>query len=59
MNRKKGVSLRIKSFIVIIIMAVALCIAAAALSASSFHNTNDKLFKSHSEDIAAAAAANL
>ena len=59
MNRKnKGLSLKVKSFILIIIMAVILSFAAAALSTFIFSKTNDDLFKTHSEDIASTAAAN-
>ena len=57
-RRKKFLSLKFKSFIIIIIMGVVFSAAAAVLSSVRFSETNDSLFKAHSEDIASTAAAN-
>lgn len=56
--RKKGLSLKIKSVIIILVMSVILCGVAIFTSAYTFSDTNEKSFKDHANDIAYTAAVN-
>ena len=56
---KKGLSLKFKSFIIIVIMSVILCGVAVIVSAFTFSDTNEKDFKEHADDIAHTAAVNI
>ena len=57
--RKKGLSLKVKSVIIVLIMSVILCGVAIFTSAYSFSDTNENGFKDHANDIAYTAAANI
>lgn len=56
---KKGLSLKIKSLIIILVMSVILCGVAIFTSAYRFSETNEASFKGHANDIAYTAAANI
>ena len=58
MERKKRLSLKFKSVIIIVLMAVVLCSAAVLMSAFRFSTTNEGAFKDRCRDIASTAAAN-
>ena len=58
MSHKKGLSLKIKSFVGKLVMSVVFCAAAVAASTYVFSDTNESLFKKHAENIAYTAAAN-
>lgn len=55
---KKGLSLKIKSVIFVLVMSVILCGVAVTVSAYTFSDTNENSYKDHARDIAYTAAAN-
>lgn len=57
--RKKGLSLKVKSVIIILIMSVILCGVAVFTSAVTFSSTNEKSFNDRAKDIAYTTAVNI